>query len=60
MPRKPAFIVKLEKLRPQKPYYVQAPVGWWKDAKGQSQPPGSYADPSLRIDAEEQSNDPKG
>ena len=29
--------------------YSQVPVGWWQDAKGTMQPPGSYLAPSLRI-----------
>jgi hypothetical protein len=50
MPRKPGFLSKLEQLRPRKPE-GQIPVGWWQDAKGRSQPPGSYLDPSLRVDS---------
>lgn len=38
----------LARLRPH-PAVVQAPVGWWKDAKGVNQPPGSYLDPALRT-----------
>jgi len=29
--------------------YRQAPVGWWQDAKGLMQPPGSFLSPSLRV-----------
>jgi hypothetical protein len=29
--------------------YSQVPVGWWQDAKGTMQPPGSFLVPSLRI-----------
>lgn len=29
--------------------YSQAPTGWWQDSKGRAQPPGSYADSSLRV-----------
>jgi hypothetical protein len=29
--------------------YAQAPSGWWQDSDGVHQPPGSYADPSLRV-----------
>jgi hypothetical protein len=29
--------------------YAQAPVGWWQDAKGQMQPPGSFLSPALRV-----------
>lgn len=32
--------------------YEQAPSGWWQDSKNRPQPPGSYADPTLRIPAE--------
>jgi len=38
----------LEKLIPSKEP-AQVPVGWWQDAKGRSQPPGSYLDPSKRL-----------
>jgi len=31
--------------------YDQPPVGWWQDGRGVNQPPGSYADPSLRTGA---------
>ncbi|MGB9112584.1 MAG: hypothetical protein WCF24_07640 [Acidimicrobiales bacterium] len=30
--------------------YVQKPAGWWQDDKGRMQPPGSFQDPSLRVD----------
>jgi hypothetical protein len=29
--------------------YAQSPVGWWQDAKGKMQPPGSFLSPSLRL-----------
>ncbi len=29
--------------------YLQPPVGWWQDAKGTMQPPGSFLAPSLRV-----------
>lgn len=29
--------------------YGRAPVGWWQDAAGQAQPPGSFLCPSLRV-----------
>ena len=32
--------------------YVQKPAGWWQDAKGRMQPPGSFLDPSLRVPPE--------
>ena len=32
--------------------YAQSPVGWWQDAKGQMQPPGSYLAPARRVPAE--------
>lgn len=32
--------------------YVQPPVGWWQDSRGVHQPPGSYLDPSLRLQAD--------
>ena len=32
----------------------QVPTGWWQDEKGISQPPGSYADPSLRRDGRDE------
>jgi hypothetical protein len=28
--------------------YRQAPSGWWQDAHGTMQPPGSYRTPALR------------
>ena len=28
---------------------MQYPTGWWQDAKGRMQPPGSFLDRSLRI-----------
>jgi hypothetical protein len=49
MPGPKDLIEKLKALQPRKPV-VQVPVGWWKDAKGVSQPPGSSADPSLRVE----------
>ncbi len=49
MPRKPSLATQLQRLRPRKSE-GQIPVGWWKDAKHRSQPPGSYLDPSLRLD----------
>ena len=30
----------------------QTPVGWWQDAKGRMQPPGSFLAPSLRVPPE--------
>jgi hypothetical protein len=30
----------------------QTPVGWWQDAKGRMQPPGSFLAPSLRVPSE--------
>jgi hypothetical protein len=30
----------------------QTPVGWWQDAKGRMQPPGSFLSPSLRVPPE--------
>jgi hypothetical protein len=30
----------------------QAPVGWWQDAKGRMQPPGSFLAPALRHPSE--------
>jgi hypothetical protein len=32
--------------------YIQVPVGWWQDSKGRMQPPGSFLDPSLRLQSE--------
>jgi hypothetical protein len=32
--------------------YAQSPVGWWQDAKGRMQPPGSYLAPARRLPAE--------
>lgn len=32
--------------------YVQAPTGWWTDADGVLQPPGSYLNPELRVSAD--------
>lgn len=29
--------------------YVQDPVGWWQDSRGQMQPPGSFVSASLRV-----------
>jgi hypothetical protein len=39
----------------KKTRYVTAPVGWWQDSRGVSQPPGSYLDPSLRVGPAEHS-----
>jgi len=33
--------------------YVQDPVGWWQDSKGQMQPPGSFVSTSLRARPED-------
>jgi len=38
--------------------YVQDPTGWWQDAKGRAQPPGSFDDPSLRVTPESSSATP--
>ena len=54
MPRKPSLasrLQQLQELRPKKSQ-LQIPVGWWQDAKHRNQPPGSYLDPSLRIDSD--------
>src|SRR5579863_10772733 len=32
--------------------YAQTPVGWWQDAKGTMQPPGSFLTPSRRLSPE--------
>ena len=32
--------------------YEQEPVGWWQDARGVNQPPGSHRDPSLQVKAD--------
>lgn len=32
--------------------YEQQPAGWWQDSKGRAQPPGSFADSSLRTTGE--------
>lgn len=40
--------------------YVQKPVGWWQDAKGRAQPPGSFLDASLRITSDSPSESADG
>jgi hypothetical protein len=47
--RRPTMKERLARL--EEPY-VQAPSGWWTDADGVQQPPGSYLNPELRVNAD--------
>ena len=42
------FVERIRELQPKKPQR-QVPSGWWQDDKHVEQPPGSYLDPSLRL-----------